>query len=190
MAICAAGGSGELSIPALKKYIQYCKAKCSPRLSDESGEVLVSNYVKIRDDVRRRGESDVIPITVRQLEALVRIAESLAKMRLDDEVRAEDIAESMRLFRVSTMAANQATDNDGLGGIGGVGTNQREELERTEAFLRARLTIGSLINRQRLMEEAAGQGHHAALVAKALAIMAGRGQVLERNQGRLVKRIK
>jgi DNA replication licensing factor MCM5 len=167
----------------MKKYIQYCKAKCSPRLSDESGEVLVSNYVKIRDDVRQRGD-DVIPITVRQLEALVRISESLAKMRLDAEVRAEDIAEAMRLFRVSTMAANQAADSPTAS------IHNREEMDRTEAFLRARLTVGSLVNRQRLMEEAAGQGHHAMMIAKALAVMASRGEVLERNQGRLVKRIK
>lgn len=183
MAAVAAAGTGELSVPAMKKYIQYCKAKCSPRLSDESGEILISNYVKIRDDVRQRGE-DVIPITVRQLEALVRISESLAKMRLDDEVRSEDIAESMRLFRVSTMAANQATDSPTAT------ANNREEMERTEAFLRARLSVGSLVNRQRLMEEAAGQGHHSMVVAKALAVMAGRGELLERNQGRLIKRIK
>jgi DNA replication licensing factor MCM5 len=35
----------------MKKYIQYCKARCSPRLSEEAGEVLTSSYVKIRDGV-------------------------------------------------------------------------------------------------------------------------------------------
>lgn len=49
-------------------------------------------YVGIRDTVRRRaleseGEGQqTVPITVRQLEALVRISESLAKMRLRPEV--------------------------------------------------------------------------------------------------------
>jgi hypothetical protein len=38
-------------MPAMKKYIQYCKARCSPRLSEEAGEVLTSSYVKIRDGV-------------------------------------------------------------------------------------------------------------------------------------------
>ena len=50
----------------------------------------------------------MIPITVRQLEALVRLSESLAKVRLDSEVRIEDVNEALRLFRVSTMAANAA----------------------------------------------------------------------------------
>ena len=50
----AATGAGELEVPAMKKYIQYCKAKCKPVLSEEAGQVLTSSYVKIRDDVRKK----------------------------------------------------------------------------------------------------------------------------------------
>ncbi len=50
----ASSGTGELDVPTMKKYIQYCKAKCSPRLSEEAGDILASSYVKIRDDVRKR----------------------------------------------------------------------------------------------------------------------------------------
>ena len=50
----ATTGQGELDVPTMKKYIQYCKAKCAPRLSDEAGDILASSYVKIRDDVRKR----------------------------------------------------------------------------------------------------------------------------------------
>lgn len=50
----ATTGVGQLDIPTMKKYIQYCKAKCKPRLSDEAGDILASSYVKIRDDVRKR----------------------------------------------------------------------------------------------------------------------------------------
>ena len=45
---------GELDIPTMKKYVQYCKARCSPRLSEQAGDVLASAYVKIREDVRKR----------------------------------------------------------------------------------------------------------------------------------------
>lgn len=50
----ATSGAGELDVPTMKKYIQYCKAKCAPRLSEEAGDVLASSYVKIRDEVRKR----------------------------------------------------------------------------------------------------------------------------------------
>jgi len=194
-------GQVELDVPAMKKYIQYCKAKCSPRLSEEAGEVLTSSYVKIRDDIRKqaiaaRGQSGgdddtqaVIPITVRQLEALVRLSESLAKMRIDNTVRSEDITEALRLFKVSTMAAS-AADQSQDNSYAAASVPNREELERTESFLRSRLTVGSLVNRQKLIEEAAGQGYNAILVARSLSVLASRGELLERNQGRLLKRIK
>jgi DNA replication licensing factor MCM5 len=201
----AAAGEGELEVQAMKKYIQYAKAKCSPRLGDEAGQVLASSYVKIRDQVRRTAidassNSDgadapaAIPITVRQLEALVRLSESLAKMRLDSEVRSEDVTEALRLFQVSTMAANAADQMNeralsSMAGPSGT-SGQRTEMDRTEAFMRSRLQLGSLVNKRKLIEEAAGQGFNAVLVARALAVMASRGELLERNQGRLLKRIK
>lgn len=147
-------------------------------------------------------EQSAIPVTVRQLEALVRISESLAKMRLDQDVRAEDVAEALRLFRVSTMTANAADQNSqkllmnassttNNSGIAGALNASMEELDRTESFLRSRLMLGSsLVNKQKLLEEAAGQGYNAMVVARVVGIMVMRGQVQERNQGRLLKRIK
>lgn len=195
----ATTGIGELDVPTMKKYIQYCKSKCSPRLSEEAGEILASSYVKIRDDVRKRamehaannrneeedGEQAVIPITVRQLEALIRLSESLSKMRLEDEVQGQDIAEALRLFKVSTMAANSA-GSTGDGGAGGGSTGRegkndlvgngtgrmrtvmpsREEMVRTETFLRSRLAIGTTVNKQRIIEEAASQGYDATVVTR------------------------
>ena len=162
----ATTGNGELDVPSMKKYIQYCKAKCKPVLSEEAGQVLTSSYVKIRDDVRKKSlqstdfdqdAKSVIPITVRQLEALVRISESLAKVRLDSEVRIEDVNEALRLFRVSTMAANAADQNMGDQSLLPGATN-REDIERAQGFLRSRLAVGSMVNKQKLIEEAAGQG--------------------------------
>jgi len=215
----ASTGIGELDVPTMKKYIQYCKAKCSPRLSQDTGDVLASSYVKIRDDVRRsmmestsnnddengRNNDDdqsAVPITVRQLEALIRVSESLAKMRLEIEVQAEDIAEALRLFKVSTMAAN-ATDKKSAAAATGnasggqnnhmgmmVAAPSREEMQRTETFLRSRLAIGTVVNKQRIVEEAASQGYDASVVARVIAVMVMRGEVQDRNRGRLFKRLK
>ena len=194
----ASTGLGELDVPSMKKYVQYCKAKCKPVLSEEAGQVLTSSYVKIRDDVRKQtiqsqganeDAQSVIPITVRQLEALVRLSESLAKVRLDSQVRIEDVNEALRLFRVSTMAANAADQNMGEKSLLSGATN-REDIERAQGFLRSRLAVGSMVNRQRLIEEATGQGHNMMVDARVLSIMAMQGELLERNQGRLLKRVK
>jgi len=216
----ATTGVGELDVPTMKKYIQYCKAKCAPRLSEESGEVLASSYVKIRDDVRRRAmessaqnnndgeggggvDQAVIPITVRQFEALIRLSESLSKMRLREDVQGQDIAEALRLFKVSTMAANAADSasvgaSAASGSIGGKNGNSimrgalpsREEMIRTESFLRSRIAIGNTMNKQRIVEEAASQGYDASIVTRAIAIMVRKGEMVERHQGRLFRRVK
>ena len=139
-----------------------------------------------------------VPITVRQLEALVRLSESLAKMRLDSQVQSEDIAEALRLFKVSTMTANSADQINGnanaaadqsTGGIMSA-MPSRDELLRAETFLRSRLAIGSVLNKQKVIEEAASQGYNAMVVARALSIMVSRGEVQERNQSRMVKRVR
>ena len=196
----ATTGQGELDVPSMKKYIQYCKSRCKPTLSEEAGQLLTSSYVKIRDDVRKStlqslGEDAqaTIPITVRQLEALVRISESLAKIRLDSEVRIEDVNEALRLFRVSTMAASSTDQTNGAGGpsiLGGASANNREEFDRAQGFLRCRLAIGSTVNKQKLIEEGSGQGYNFMTMVRVLSAMAQRGELLERNQGRLLKRIK
>ncbi|MGK3743460.1 MAG: DNA replication licensing factor MCM5 [Bacillariaceae sp.] len=201
----ATTGQGDLDVPSMKKYIQYCKSRCKPTLSEEAGQVLTSSYVKIRDDVRKsilrsQGEDAqaTIPITVRQLEALVRISESLAKIRLDSEVRIEDVNEALRLFRVSTMAANSTDQTNGMAGGGaggqsilsGAGANNREEFDRAQGFLRCRLAIGSTVNKQKLIEEGSGQGYNFMTMVRVLSAMAQRGELLERNQGRLLKRVK
>jgi DNA replication licensing factor MCM5 len=66
----------------------------------------------------------------------------------------------------------------------------REDIERAQGFLRSRLAIGSMVNKQRLIEEAAAQGHNGMVVACVLSVMAMQGELLERNQGRLLKRVK
>jgi DNA replication licensing factor MCM5 len=193
----ATTGEGELTVQAMKKYIQYCKSRCAPRLTEEAGEFLASSYVQIRDNVRKQGiaasggshdfTQSTIPITVRQLEALVRISESLAKMRLCPDVRAEDVAEAMRLFKVSTMAANQVDQTNSNSAMGG---GAQDEVNRTEDFLRVRMTLGSVVNRRRIIEEATAQGYNAVSLAQCFHIMVQRGEVQEKNQGRLLKRIK
>ena len=46
------------------------------------------------------------------------------------------------------------------------------------------------INKQKLIEEAAGQGYNVMVLARVINVMAMQGELLERNQGRLIKRIR
>lgn len=103
--------AGELTPEQLKRYIAYCRTMCAPRLDDEAAKALQNHYVAIRSTVRAReveGSTAVIPITVRQLEAICRISEALAKMELSATATKRHVDEAIRLFKVSTLEASQS----------------------------------------------------------------------------------
>eukprot|EP00903_Cladosiphon_okamuranus_P005362 g5356.t1 len=189
----AGAQEGDIDIATMKKFVSYCRLKCAPRLSEVAATMLSSQYVSIREDVRRRtldlGEdAQAVPITVRQLEALVRLSESLAKMRLSAEVSSQDVQEALRLFKVSTMAAASAGST--AGDLGSLRPETQQEVRRAEDFLKRRIAVRSTVNRKKVGEEATGQGHPATAVQRAIAIMAIRGELQEKNRGFLLYRIR
>ena len=107
----------------MKRYVAYCRAKCKPRLSASAAGVLKDHYVTIRQNLVGAGREDndpdapppAIPITVRQLEAIVRLSEALAKMRLLEEVHDEQVRHQPLLFRTSTAAAAAGAAGGGAG---------------------------------------------------------------------------
>lgn len=83
--------------------------RCGPRLSAESADKLRNRYVMMRSSARQHeretSKRNTIPITVRQLEAIIRISESIAKMSLRPFALESDVDEALRLFQVSTLDA-------------------------------------------------------------------------------------
>ncbi|GAO49219.1 hypothetical protein G7K_3376-t1 [Saitoella complicata NRRL Y-17804] len=159
---------GEIPIEKMKRYITYCKAKCAPRLTPEAAEKLSSHFVAIRKQIhqveRDSNERSSIPITVRQLEAIVRITESLAKMTLSPVADEEHVDEAIRLFLASTMDAvsNQGASRQEL----------VEEVTKIEAELRRRLPIGWKTSMAHLTREFVnGRGYSQHALERALQIM-------------------
>ena len=71
-----------------RKYVAYAKRTCFPRLSDAARESLISYYMKLRD--LASGSNKPVPVTARQLEALVRLAEASARIRLSSCIELDD----------------------------------------------------------------------------------------------------
>ena len=97
-----AEGGGPLPTALLTDYVSYARSHCHPKLSDGAAKRLIEGYVEMR---RLGGSRKVITATPRQLESLVRLAEALARMRLDEWVREGDVEEAMRLMRVAMQQA-------------------------------------------------------------------------------------
>merc|ERR1740123_1488125 len=94
----------------LMEYVSYCRRHIQPTISDAAAEKLIESYVEMRSLGRVKASSGrkTITATPRQLESLIRLSESLARMRHGETVTTTDVDEAVRLHKVATMAA--ATD--------------------------------------------------------------------------------
>ena len=93
----ASGGEADLTTGVLKKYIAYARQNINPNLTDQALEEIKEYYVKMRSS----GEGDegfkAIPISARQLEALIRLSEASARARLSDKVSKADARRAIDL---------------------------------------------------------------------------------------------
>jgi DNA replication licensing factor MCM5 len=80
----------EITFELLKKYVKYAKSKANPRLTVNAAEKLQEIYVSDRQKAYEHKKltqsKNTIPITVRQLEAVIRLSEALARMKLKSNV--------------------------------------------------------------------------------------------------------
>lgn len=85
-----------INIDMFRKYIAYARQHCHPLHTDESQEVIENFYLELRGGV---GEGESMPITPRQEEGLIRLAEASAKAHLRDEVLQEDSELAIRILK-------------------------------------------------------------------------------------------
>jgi DNA replicative helicase MCM subunit Mcm2 (Cdc46/Mcm family) len=81
----------------LKKYLYYVRKMASPKLSDEASKEIESFFLEMRS--KGQGADSPVPITMRQLEAVVRLSEARAKLALRKEVSREDVKEVVKLMK-------------------------------------------------------------------------------------------
>ncbi|KAF3932726.1 hypothetical protein ABW19_dt0204663 [Dactylella cylindrospora] len=178
--------TGEIPIQKMKRYITYCKTRCAPVLSQEAAERLSSHFVSIRKQVHKTeldsNERSSIPITVRQLEAIIRITESLAKLTLSSVATEAHVEEAIRLFMASTM--------DAVGKGNSVSGELLDEINKIEVELRKRLPIGWTSSLATLRREMVNKrGYSVNALERALQVMARRETIQFKNQGAQVVRI-
>ncbi|KAK8515412.1 hypothetical protein V6N13_139611 [Hibiscus sabdariffa] len=172
----------------LKRYIQYCRTECHPRLSEAACAKLQSDYVDIRRGMRQQanetGESAAIPITVRQLEAIIRLSEALAKMKLSHVATEGDVAEALRLFKVSTMDAARSGINQHIN----ISPDMANEIKQAENQIKRRLGIGNRISERRLIDDLTRMGMNESIVRRAILIMHQRGEVEYQRERHIIVR--
>ena len=85
----------EIEPELLRKYIAYARKNVNPRLTEDANNVLKEFYVSTRNS--NPEEQGAVPITARQLEAIIRLSEASAKIKLKETVEREDAEKAVRL---------------------------------------------------------------------------------------------
>jgi DNA replication licensing factor MCM7 len=101
----------------LKYYIAQAREHDDPVVPEALTEYIVTQYVSMRSQQANLAANDQTVMTARQLLSILRLAQSLARLRFAEEVDSNDIDEAIRLIHVSK--ASLADDEDGPGGAGG-----------------------------------------------------------------------
>ncbi len=194
-----AAGAGDLGEPEesapferefLKKYIAYARRTVRPILSDPALATLEEFYVR----VRRQGEEPnaPVPITARQLEALVRLSEAAARARLSPVVEEEDARRATQIME--NYLRRVSTTEDGRLDIDltqtGVSHSQRE---RHDIVMRVMRELqeqgGGTFTHADFLEAAAKAGVEPPKAESLLVSLRNQGEVIEPrpNQLQLVR---
>lgn len=93
-----------ISRELFRKYVAYAKQKINPLLSESAIEEIEKFYIELRNaPVSSESVLRPIPISARQLEALIRMSEASARLRLSSEVSQEDAKKSIEIMKYYLM---------------------------------------------------------------------------------------
>jgi replicative DNA helicase Mcm len=134
----------------LKKYFAFAKQKVAPELTEQAIEEIKKFYVDLRnapqfgDDLVRP-----IPISARQLEALIRLSEASAKARLSKKVTREDAKRAIQImhFYLLQVGIDKETGNIDIDRITtGIPSSERNKMVLVrDALVRLENKLGKLI---------------------------------------------
>ena len=96
----------------IRDYIAYAKAAVHPKLTPEAKEHIVTLYKQLRlretsSSSTGRVSSSSTPITVRQLESLIRLSEAIAKMYCQEDIEIKHVQEAYRLLSKAIIHVDQ-----------------------------------------------------------------------------------
>jgi len=163
----------EINNKLLRKYIAYAKQNIKPILTDGAVEEIKRFYVNLRNAGQSSEETiKPIPISARQLEALVRLSEASAKVRLSKEVKRKD---AKRAIEILTYCLNQVGIDPETGKIDidristGISASQRGRIVTIREIIKElEGKHGKAIPIEAIIEEAGKKGYKEDQVEEAI----------------------
>jgi replicative DNA helicase Mcm len=176
----------EIEPELLRKYISYARRYIRPRLTEEAMRLLEDFFTEMRKAAA--GPNSAIPLTARQLEALIRLAEAHARMKLRDRVTREDAEVAIRLVLSFLSSAgidveSGSIDIDSI--MTGKPRSKREKMVKVLNLLRELLeeTGEKCIHFKELVKRASQEGIESHIVEETIQSLLRDGIVYEAQPG-------
>ncbi|MCL4401035.1 MAG: minichromosome maintenance protein MCM [Candidatus Parvarchaeota archaeon] len=174
----------------LKKYVAYAKQNCKPILSSDAISVINDFYLKLRQQHSTENEElKPIPISPRQLNAVIRLAEASAKVRLSEYVTVEDAKRAIDLTMayLGEVGVDKSTgelDIDRV--ISGIPSSKRNVILRVKSIITSELNAmpsGGMISINKIYEDALNENITEDSVNQAIDTLKREGDIFEPRQG-------
>jgi len=154
----------EMLIPKdlLRKYVAYAKQRIKPVLTDEAVEEIKKFYVELRNmPISSEGAVRPIPISARQLQALIRMSEASAKMRLSETVDPEDSKRAIEIMKYYLMQVGYDYESKTFDidrGTGGMAASQRNKVFTVrDTIIQLESRMGKMIPVEEIEKELEGK---------------------------------
>jgi DNA replication licensing factor MCM5 len=189
-----------VDLATMKKYIAYARAKCAPVVTAEAAELLAGEYADIRQQAEGTARAaqalnagkegtnvgSVVPITVRQLEALVRITEAVAKASLSRDAGPEHVKEALSLFKKSTLAAAQK--GNGVGDV--LSPDMMARVKACEQRILKVVGPGQTLPVSHVKSQLRANGFDEGAINAALRVMDSREEIRLVDERKMVRRLR
>ncbi|MBD3259007.1 AAA domain-containing protein, partial [Candidatus Woesearchaeota archaeon] len=170
----------------IRKYVAYAKQKCFPVLTDEAISEIQNYYVKMRSTGVEE-ESKSVPISARQLEGILRLAEASARIRLAKTVTVEDARKAIDLMQywLSELAMDKETGKIDIDKIAsGITTSERQKIVGVrEIIIELENKLGKVIPTDDIIKEAETRGISATKVEDSIEKLKRSGDIFEPKPG-------
>lgn len=182
----------EIPTDLLRKYIAYAKQHIHPKLTDGAMAEIKEYYLKMRSSGYSEDSRYVaVPISARQLEALVRLSEAAAKARLSDKVLKRD---ARRAIDIVNYCLTQIGMDPETGKLDidrftiGISTSQRNKIHIVKEVLsELEKKVGKIIPVEDVVKLAAEQGVEGSEVEDIIERLRRSGDVFEPKRGFIQK---
>lgn len=177
----------EIETDLLRKFLVYARQHVKPKLTNKAIKQLKDYYMKMRSS----SDENSIPITTRQLEALVRISEGFAKLRLGKEVTVNDAKKAVSLLHycLSQIGVDPETGKIDIDKItSGITSSQRNRISVVREIINTlSKDVGNVIPVEKLKDEAEKAGIDEVTFENVLKGLMRNGEIYEPKKNHISK---